>query len=85
MREQETAMSTVASRVSAQNPCKGLSDGREKSRIDSIMTYELSGAVSLRARSRSSWISLAIAYFSSSIPLPVTAEISYNFNFLFLQ
>src|ERR1035437_10051484 len=35
--------------------------------------------------SRSSSTAAAIAYFNSSIPLPVTAEISYSFSLCFLQ
>jgi hypothetical protein len=40
------------------------------------LPYELSPTAAFSSRSRNFWTSSAIAYFSSSIPLPVTAEIS---------
>jgi len=53
--------------------------------FEGIYPYGFSPTASLSSRSRNFCTSSAIAYFSSSIPLPVTAEISYNFSFFLLQ
>src|SRR5260370_33235090 len=59
--------------------------GRKKSYETTATAYKSPCVTSFKSRSRNSCTSSAIAYFNASIPLPVTAEISYNFNFFFLQ
>ena len=55
---------------------KWVLDNARQEKMKGLDPYGFSPTASLNARSRNFCTSSAIAYFSSSIPLPVTAEIS---------